>query len=68
MHLIKEVNEDVSDKKISQQEEDKLLYTLKVEIDTAIDSIIIAGIETLLNIIFIASRNKRESIYNKLSG
>ena len=30
------------------------MYILKTEINTAIDSIIIAGIETLLNIIFIA--------------
>ena len=33
--------------------EDKLLYILKVEINTAIDSIIIASIKTLLNIISI---------------
>ena len=31
----------------------KLLYALKAEIDTAIDSIIIAGIKTPLNIISI---------------
>ena len=32
-----------------------------------IDSITIAGIETLLNIIFITLWDKRESIYSKLS-
>ena len=53
MYLIKEVNKDVSDKEISQQEKDKLLYTLKIKIDTAINSIIIAGIKTSLNIISI---------------
>ena len=30
-----------------------LIYVLKVEINTAINSIIIAGIETLLNTVFI---------------
>ena len=53
IHLIEEVDEDVSNKKISQWEEDELLYILKAEIDTVIDSITIAGIETLLDIIFI---------------
>ena len=43
------------------------MYTLKTEINTTTDSMTIAGIETLLNIIFIASQNKRESIYSKLS-
>ena len=43
------------------------MYTLKIEIDTAIDSITIAGTETLLNIIFIALQDKRESIYSKLN-
>ena len=68
MHLIKEVNKDISNKKISQQEENKLLYAIAVKIDTAIDSIIIAGTETLLNTVFITLQNKRESIYSKLSG
>ena len=54
MHSIEEVNKDISNKEISQQEEDELLYILKVEINTAIDSIIITGIKTLLKIIFIA--------------
>ena len=53
MHLIKEVNKDISNKEISQQEENKLSYILEVEIDTATDSITIAGIETLLNTVFI---------------
>ena len=38
---------------MSQWEEVKLIYILEVETDTVIDSIIIAGIETLLNIVFI---------------
>ena len=54
MHLIKEVNKDISDKKISLWKENELLYALKVEIDTVIDSIMIVGIETSLNIISIA--------------
>ena len=54
IHSIKEVNKDISNKEISQQEEDELLYTSKVEINTATDSIIIAGTETPLDIIFIA--------------
>ena len=54
MYSIKEVNKDISNKKISQQKENKLLYILEVEINTAIDSIIIAGIETPLNIVSIA--------------
>ena len=68
IYLIKEVDEDVSNKKISQQEENKLLYALKAKIDTAINSIIIVGTETLLNTVSIASQDKRESIYSKLSG
>ena len=44
------------------------MYAIEVEINTATDSITIAGIKTSLNIIFIALRDKRESIYNKLSG
>ena len=54
MHLIKEVNEDASDKEMSQWEEDELSYASEVEIDTATDSIIIAGTETPLDIAFIA--------------
>ena len=54
IYLIKEVGEDVSNKEISQQEEDKLTYALEVEINIATNCIIIAGIETPLNIIFIA--------------
>ena len=53
MHLIKKVNKNINDKEISQQEKDKLLYILKAEINIVIDSIIIAGIKTLLNIISI---------------
>ena len=40
---------------------------LKIETETAIDSIIVAGIKTPLNIASIASQDKRENIYNKLS-
>ena len=43
------------------------MYILEAKIDIAIDSIIITGTETLLNIIFIALWDKRESIYSKLS-
>ena len=53
MYSIKEFNKDISDKEMSQQKEDKLLYILKTEINTATDSIIIAGTKTLLNIVFI---------------
>ena len=67
MYLIKEVDEDINNKEISQQKKDELLYILKVEIDIATNSIIIAGIETPLNIISITLRNERESIYNKVS-
>ena len=41
---------------------------LKIKINTAIDSIIIVGIETPLNIISIILQDERESIYNKLNG
>ena len=41
--------------------------TLKVETETAIDSITVAGIETLLNIASITLQDKRESVYSKLS-
>ena len=68
MHSIEEVDEDASNKEISQQEEDKLLYILKAEINTATDSITIAGTETLLNTVSITLQDKRESIYSKLSG
>ena len=67
MHLIKKVNEDVSDKEISQQEENKLSYTSKAEINRATDSIIIAGTKTPLDTVFIALRDKRESIYSELN-
>ena len=40
---------------------------LKVKTKTAIDSITVVGIKTLLNTASIASQDKRESIYNKLS-
>ena len=43
------------------------MYILKAKINTTIDSVIIAGTETPLNIVFITSRDKRESIYSKLS-
>ena len=40
---------------------------LKAETETAIDSIIVASIKTLLDIASITLQDKRESIYNKLS-
>ena len=46
MHLIKEINKVISNK--------DLMYVLKVKTDTAIDSIIIVGIKTLLNTASIA--------------
>ena len=67
MHSIEEVDEDVSDEEISQWEEDELSYTIEAEIDTATDSMMIAGIETPLDIISIALRDKRESIYSELN-
>ena len=54
IYLIKEVNKNISDKKKSKQEDKDLIYILKAEINTTIDSITIANIETLLNIISIA--------------
>ena len=54
IYLIKKVNKIASDKEISQDKDKDLIYILKVEINTATDSIIIADIKTLLNIIFIA--------------
>ena len=46
MHPIKEVDKVISD--------EKLTYALEIEIDIAIESITIAGIEILLNTVFIA--------------
>ena len=43
------------------------MYILEIEIDTATDSIIIAGTKTPLNTVSIASRDKEGSIYSKLS-
>ena len=68
IHSIKKVDEDVSNKEMSQQKKNKLLYALEVKINTVTDSITIAGTETLLNMVSIASRDKKESIYSKLSG
>ena len=53
IHPIKEVNKVISDNKISQQEEKKLVYILKAEINIATDSIIIVGIETPLDTVSI---------------
>ena len=53
IHLIKEINKVISDNKMSQWKKVKLIYILEVKINIAIDSIIIAAIETLLNIISI---------------
>ena len=53
MHLIKETNKVISNSKIFQWEEKKLIYILEVEINIVLDSIIIVGTETLLNIVSI---------------
>ena len=49
IYLIKEVNETVSDNKTFQQELKELADILKVEIKTAIDSITVTDIKTLLD-------------------
>ena len=67
IYLIKEVNKTVSDNKIFQQELKELINTLEVETETAIDSIIVVNIETLLDTASIALQDKRESVYSKLS-
>ena len=43
------------------------MYILKVKTNTATDSITVAGTKTPLNTAFIASRNKKKSIYSKLN-
>ena len=40
---------------------------LEAETETAINSIIVVSIKTLLDTAFITLQDKRESIYNKLS-
>ena len=40
---------------------------LEAETETAINSIIVAGIETLLDIASITLQDKRESVYNELN-
>ena len=54
IHSIKEVNKIASNKEIFYNKNEDLIYILKVEINTATDSITIAGIKTLLNIVSIA--------------
>ena len=49
IHLIKEVNETVSDNKTFLQEIKELVYTLEAETETVIDSIIVVGIKTPLD-------------------
>ena len=49
MHSIKEVNKTVNDNKTFQQELKELTDILKAETETAINSITVAGIKTLLN-------------------
>ena len=49
IHLIKEVDKTASDNKTFQQELKKLADILKAETEIAINSIIVAGIKTLLN-------------------
>ena len=67
MHPIKKVNKIISNNKNLQWETEKLIYTVKAEINTVTDSIIIAGIDTPLNIVSITSQDKRESTYNESS-
>ena len=55
IYLIKEVNKTVNDNKIFQWELKELTDILEVETETATDSIIVAGIKTLLDIASIAS-------------
>ena len=43
------------------------MYILKAETNIVINSMTVAGTETLLNTVSIALRNKDESIYSKLS-
>ena len=61
IYPIKEVNKVISDNKISQQEEEKLIYILEVEINIALDSITIAGTETLLDTASITLQDNREN-------
>ena len=68
MHSIEEVDEDASDEEMSQWEEDELSYASEAEIDTATDSMTIAGTETPLDTVSIASRDERESIHSESSG
>ena len=67
IYLIKKVNEIVSDNKIFQWELKELTDILEVETETVIDSITVAGIETLLDMASITLQDERESIYSKLS-
>ena len=49
MHSIKKVNKTASNNKTFQQKMEKLIYTLKTRTESAINSITMAGIKTLLN-------------------
>ena len=53
IYPIKEVNKVASDNKIFQQEDEKLIYILEVEINIVLNSIIIIGIKTPLNTVSI---------------
>ena len=50
MYPIKGVNKVISNNKDPQQEIEELIYILEAETNTAIDSIMVADIETLLDI------------------
>ena len=53
MHLIKEVNKTVNNNKTFQQKLKELVDILETETKTAIDSITVVGIETLLDTVSI---------------
>ena len=53
IYLIKKVNKIANNKEMFQDEDEDLLYILKIDINTATNSIIIAGIKTPLNTVFI---------------
>ena len=54
IHLIKEIDETVSNNKTFQQELKKFADILEAETETAIDSIIVVSIKTLLDTASIA--------------
>ena len=67
IHSIKKIDKTASDNKTFQQELKELADISEAKTKTAIDSIIVAGIETPLDTASITSRDERESIYSKPS-